>query len=150
MSLRSRPTSLAARAWWPNASKSFILSFSLALSQELHSQGITVSALCPGYTKTDFQAPSGQTWNLARLPGSTAMEGAETGYAGLIAGPRDCAWILERTRYFALAIFAKRPDSSGYFAVAAKSGCQLLKAKVRFGFLNCERCLDGSNLVAGF
>jgi uncharacterized protein len=30
------------------ASKSFMLSFSLALSQELHSQGLTVSALCPG------------------------------------------------------------------------------------------------------
>ncbi|MGI8568096.1 MAG: SDR family NAD(P)-dependent oxidoreductase [Methylocella sp.] len=38
------------------ASKSFILSFSLARSQELHSHGVAVSALCPGYTKTDFQA----------------------------------------------------------------------------------------------
>jgi hypothetical protein len=73
------------------ASKSFILSFSLALSQELHSQGVTVSTLCPGYTKTDFQARAGfgPNMGLARLSGSTAMEVAEAGYAGLIAGRRE-------------------------------------------------------------
>ena len=73
------------------ASKSFVLSFSLALSQELHSQGVTVSALCPGYTKTDFQARAGigANMDLGRLPASTAMEVAEAGYAGLIAGRRE-------------------------------------------------------------
>ncbi|MGH6795243.1 MAG: SDR family NAD(P)-dependent oxidoreductase [Methylocella sp.] len=73
------------------ASKSFILSFSLALSQELRSQGVTVSALCPGYTKTDFQAHAGigPNMDLARLPGSTAIEVAEAGYNGLIAGRRE-------------------------------------------------------------
>jgi len=73
------------------ASKSFVLSFSLALSQELHSQGVTVSALCPGYTKTDFQARAGigADMHLSRFPGSTAMEVAEAGYAGLIAGRRE-------------------------------------------------------------
>jgi short-subunit dehydrogenase len=73
------------------ASKSFVLSFSLALSQELHSQGVTVSALCPGYTKTGFQARAGigANMDLGRLPASTAMEVAEAGYAGLIAGRRQ-------------------------------------------------------------
>ncbi len=73
------------------ASKSFVLSFSLALSHELHSQGVTVSALCPGYTKTDFQARAGigANMDLGRLPASTAMEVAEAGYAGLIAGRRE-------------------------------------------------------------
>jgi len=73
------------------ASKSFLLSFSLALSQELRADGVTVSALCPGYTKTGFQARAGIGPNidLTRLPGSTAMEVAEAGYAGLIAGRRE-------------------------------------------------------------
>ncbi|MGH6800378.1 MAG: SDR family NAD(P)-dependent oxidoreductase [Methylocella sp.] len=73
------------------ASKTFILSFSLALSQELHSQGVTVSALCPGYTKTDFQARAGfgPNMDVARFPASTAAEVAESGYAGLIAGRRE-------------------------------------------------------------
>jgi uncharacterized protein len=73
------------------ASKSFVLSFSLALSQELHSQGVTVSALCPGYTKTGFQARAGigANMDLTRFPRSSAMEVAEAGYAGLIAGRRE-------------------------------------------------------------
>ncbi len=73
------------------ASKSFILSFSLALAQELRPQGVTVSALCPGYTKTDFQtrAGIGQDMALSRFPGTTAMEVAEAGYAGLMAGRRE-------------------------------------------------------------
>lgn len=36
------------------ASKSFVLSFSQALYEELKGQGIAVSALCPGATKTEF------------------------------------------------------------------------------------------------
>lgn len=73
------------------ASKSFLLSFSLALHQELRSQGVTVSALCPGYTKTDFQARAGFSANIGitRFPAATAMEVAEAGYAGLIAGRRE-------------------------------------------------------------
>jgi short-subunit dehydrogenase len=73
------------------ASKAFLLSFSLALSQELQADGVTVSALCPGYTKTGFQARAGIGPNieLTRLPGATAMEVAEAGYAGLIAGRRE-------------------------------------------------------------
>ena len=73
------------------ASKAFILSFSLALSQEMRADGVTVSALCPGYTKTGFQARAGIGPNidLTRLPGSSAMEVAEAGYAGLIAGRRE-------------------------------------------------------------
>jgi len=36
------------------ASKAFVLSFSEALSQELRGTGVTVTAVCPGYTKTDM------------------------------------------------------------------------------------------------
>lgn len=36
------------------ASKSFVLSFSQALYEELKEQGIVVSTLCPGATKTEF------------------------------------------------------------------------------------------------
>src|SRR2546430_17680145 len=73
------------------ASKSFVLSFSLAFSQELYSQGSTGLAVCPGCTKTDFQVRSGigANMDLGRVPVSTAMEVAEAGYAGLIAGRRE-------------------------------------------------------------
>lgn len=70
------------------ASKSFVLSFTRALSQELRADGVTVSALCPGYTKTGFQARAGigPAVDLTRLPGTTSLEVAEAGYAGLITG----------------------------------------------------------------
>jgi short-subunit dehydrogenase len=73
------------------ASKSFLLSFSRALHREMRPQGVTVSALCPGYTKTGFQSRAGfgPHMGLNRLPSSTAMEVAEAGYAGLMAGQRE-------------------------------------------------------------
>jgi uncharacterized protein len=73
------------------ASKAFLLSFSLALGEELRSRGVTVSALCPGFTKTGFQARAGlgPEMGLTRFPSSTAMEVAEAGYAGLMAGRRE-------------------------------------------------------------
>jgi uncharacterized protein len=73
------------------ASKSFLLSFSRALHRELRPQGVTVSALCPGYTVTGFQARAGigPSMGLTRLPNATAMEVAEAGYAGLMSGRRE-------------------------------------------------------------
>ena len=38
------------------ATKAFVLSFSLALTEELKGTGVTVTALCPGPTETGFQA----------------------------------------------------------------------------------------------
>lgn len=38
------------------ASKGYLLSFSEAISNELKGTGVTVTALCPGPTKTDFQS----------------------------------------------------------------------------------------------
>jgi len=41
------------------ASKAFVLSFSQALNSELKPYGITVTALCPGPTNTDFEKTAG-------------------------------------------------------------------------------------------
>lgn len=73
------------------ASKAFLLSYSLALRQELQSQGVTVSALCPGYTKTGFRARAGlgPDPGMTRYLESSAIEVAEAGYTGLMAGRRE-------------------------------------------------------------
>jgi hypothetical protein len=41
------------------ATKAYVLSFSQALAEELRNSGVTVTALCPGATATDFAATAG-------------------------------------------------------------------------------------------
>ncbi len=48
--------------------KSFLLQFSLALSAELRQTGVNVTALCPGFTETDFQAAAGGTVESVAIP----------------------------------------------------------------------------------
>ncbi|MGA2478059.1 MAG: SDR family oxidoreductase [Spirochaetia bacterium] len=71
------------------ASKAFVLSFSHALSVELRGSGVSVSVLCPGATKTDFEKTAGTGGS--RLVRSGTMEAravAEAGVRGLLAGRR--------------------------------------------------------------
>jgi short-subunit dehydrogenase len=52
------------------SSKSFLISFSEALQEELHDSGIRVQALCPGFTFTEFHDTSEYTrFNRQNIPG---------------------------------------------------------------------------------
>jgi short-subunit dehydrogenase len=69
------------------ASKAFVQSFSLALAEELAGSGVTVTAVCPGLTRSQFQARAG----LKRTEGFPMMEAdqvARIGYHGLMRGKR--------------------------------------------------------------
>jgi short-subunit dehydrogenase len=70
------------------ATKAFVLLFSVALSEELEGTGVTVTALCPGSTKTEFFARAGMTG--LRRDGLMMDAGvvAQIGYAGLMRGKR--------------------------------------------------------------
>jgi len=70
------------------ATKSYVLSFSEALANELEGTGVTVTALCPGPTRTGFQARA-QMEDSKLVRGKeimTAEEVARSGYAGLMKG----------------------------------------------------------------
>lgn len=49
-----------------SAIKSYVTVFSEALANELERHGVTVSALCPGFTRTEFHARADM--NMSRLP----------------------------------------------------------------------------------
>ena len=70
------------------ATKSYVLSFTEALSNEVSSKGITITALCPGATETGFQAAGGldesELFKGKKLP--TAKDVAEYGYSAMIKG----------------------------------------------------------------
>jgi short-subunit dehydrogenase len=72
------------------ASKAFVLSFSEAIAQELHKTGITVTALCPGPTESNFSERAGT--NKSRLftqaKVATAEEVARYGYQAMMKGTR--------------------------------------------------------------
>lgn len=48
--------------------KSFLLQFSLAMREELRPAGVHVTALCPGFTETNFQQAAGGTVESVAMP----------------------------------------------------------------------------------
>jgi short-subunit dehydrogenase len=70
------------------ATKAFVFSFSVALAEELAGSGITVTTLCPGFTKTEFHERAGMQRSSRSFPMMSAQEVARIGYLGLMSGKR--------------------------------------------------------------
>ena len=67
------------------ASKAYVLSFSKGLASELKGTGVSVTALCPGPTKSSFEERSGagRTILYKFMPKTTAAAVAHAGYKGM-------------------------------------------------------------------
>lgn len=110
------------------ASKAFLVSFTHALHEEARKDGVTLTALCPGYTKTNFQAVAGMKGaEETPFPEMSADSVAEAGLRALaarkavaVAHPLDRVWIaagrlVPRTVPAKLgALFFSRTRSSGH------------------------------------
>jgi hypothetical protein len=72
------------------ASKAYVLFFSEAIANELEGTGVTVTALCPGPTKSGFQKAANvehsKMLNADSIP--TSKEVAEYGYKAMMKGKR--------------------------------------------------------------
>jgi uncharacterized protein len=72
------------------ATKAYVLSFSEALASEVAGRGVTVTAVCPGPTKTEFQLRAG----IAEAPlfqrgVMTSPQVAQIGYNAMLQGRRS-------------------------------------------------------------
>ena len=72
------------------ATKAYVLSFSQAIAEELRNTGVTVTALCPGATATEFAdiAQIGNTRLFKRLGVASAENVARSGYRMMMRGER--------------------------------------------------------------
>jgi len=73
------------------ATKAYVISFSLALAEELRQCGVTVTVLCPGATRTEFQERAGLDLEARAFRGpwvADAASVARAGYQGMLRGKR--------------------------------------------------------------
>jgi hypothetical protein len=76
------------------ATKAFVTSFSIGLGEELIPQGVQVTALSPGFTRTEFQERAGMdptevpdlVWQSAELVARAGLDGVHAGKAVVIPG----------------------------------------------------------------
>lgn len=72
------------------ATKAYVLAFTESLAEELNGTGVSVTAVCPGVTETNFQATAGmgEIGALERRTAQTPEQVAEFAWRAMMAGRR--------------------------------------------------------------
>ncbi len=100
------------------ATKAYVLSFSEAVAEELAGTGVTVTALCPGATRTGFASRAGiESSPMFRRRTLDARGVAEAGYRGFIRGER----VVVTGLGYKLMVFSGRFSPRGIIVKIAKS-----------------------------
>lgn len=105
------------------ASKSFMIQFSRSLNMEVQKHAVNVTAVCPGFTYSEFHDVTGSRAQVSRLPKLLWMNAdavAEEGYAAVM---RNRPVVVNGRVNRGIATLAKYlPDSIGFSIMKAQSG----------------------------
>jgi short-subunit dehydrogenase len=96
------------------ASKAFLLSFSHAVANEVQGTGVTITALCPGPTATEFAKTAGNAESpLFKGPVMSAADVAREGFGAMMAGKPEVIagtrnrWMMRGARLLPLSRLAR-------------------------------------------
>ena len=89
------------------ATKSFVTSFTEAVHEENRTHGVKVSALCPGFVATEFQAVSGGADRFTRTPRLLWLDADKVARAGLEGVAKNRAIVVPGWQYASLPVLAK-------------------------------------------
>lgn len=106
-----------------SAAKAFVVKFSQGVHLEARGAGVHVSALCPGYTHTEFHDANGTRAAMADLPGWLWMGADEVAAAGLEAVEANRPICVPGAPYKAAAALARLlPEDWGLALMARRAG----------------------------
>ncbi len=92
------------------AAKAFVIKFSQSLALESQGQGVNVTALCPGFTYSEFHDVTGLREKVSQMPGYMWMDAqtvARMGYDAVMTGEIVC--ITGRVNRFIAWLFRHLP-----------------------------------------
>lgn len=109
------------------AIKSFLIKFSQSLNAELAENGVHVSALCPGFTYSEFHDVNKTRTSVSRLPDYMWMSAEEVAESGVDACERNRAVHITGRVNKGLAIFARLIPESLAEKLMAKNSNRIRK-----------------------
>lgn len=94
------------------ATKAYVTSFSNAIAEELHDTNITVTALLPGATETEFVSTSGMDKTSLFENTFSARSVAEEGYKAILAGKLNIIAVVTFIQRMMLAAIPLTPKKT--------------------------------------
>ncbi len=89
------------------AVKSYLIKFSQSLNLEMRGKGVKVSALCPGFTMTEFHDVNGTREAVSKMPNYMWMSAEQVAKSGFIALEQNRAVYIPGRINRGIAVFAR-------------------------------------------
>ena len=90
-----------------SATKAFVTSFTEAIHEEMRGSNIRISALCPGFVKTEFQAVSGGEDRMTRVPSFMWLKADKVAEAGLDGVAKGQCLVIPGAQYKGMTVSSR-------------------------------------------